>query len=84
MPFALRRVDHGDHGVRVAPDVGAQRLDVRDVHRDARFAPDAQHLAHGREQPDRVRALVALVRVVDAAECAAATFASSMTSSVVE
>ena len=51
----------------LAPDVGPERLDVRDHDGHVRFATDADGLAHGAEQADGVGALVTHVGVVDAA-----------------
>src|SRR5262249_27052241 len=51
----------------LSPDIGAKRLDVRDVDGNLRFAADANHLFNRTEQSDCVRAFVALVSVVNSA-----------------
>ena len=65
---ALRAViDQRDDVLALAPDVGAEGLDVRDHYREVGLLADANGLADGAEQADVVGAFVAHVGVVDAA-----------------
>ena len=67
MPCGARPLEQRDHRVALPPHVGAERFDVRDVHGNLRFAADANDLVDRADQSDRVGALVAKMRVVDAA-----------------
>src|SRR5262249_56298424 len=64
--FGAGAVDDLDGVHALAPDIGAKRLDVRDVNGNPRFAADANHLFNRTEQADCVRAFVALMSVVHA------------------
>ena len=62
-----RRFDCRDDLRGQALHVRAQCFDVREMHGQVRFAPNAQDLFDRLQQADAVRRLVALMRVVDSA-----------------
>ncbi len=57
-------VDQRDHLRALPPHIRAERLDVRDHHRQVRLAADTDGLLHRSEQADGIRTLVAHMRVV--------------------
>ena len=78
-----RLIDQRNDVRALTPDVDTESFDVRDHDRQMRFLADANRLAHRGKQADGVRALVAHMRVVDAAVLRG-DFESSITSSVLE
>src|SRR5262249_49139831 len=65
--FRASAIDEFDSFCALPPDIGAQRLDMRDVDGQTGFATDANDLFNRSQQTNVVRTFVTHVRVIDAA-----------------